>query len=552
MDLRTKKRKNILIVDDEPGTCTYLSEVVGASHNVDTASNTKEALEAIKQKPYDVVVVDYRMPDHNGIYLSGKIREFNPDTKVILMTGYGGHDVALEAIRSRVFDYVDKPFEEDNILDLIDNAIIHKNQEEERRRLIRIGQERETRLKMAQEQNVALQEALLDLSRTRDQLLQSEKLASLGVMAAGIAHELNNPLAIIQGMAHLIMRDKKATENTHQKARKILESSHRMQKIIEQMRLSGMESVAEDWETVQINDILSEAMESHEEKLNRAGISYRFSAGKGLPIIHAHSIKLHNVFQNLLNNSIQAFSEGSEEADKLITITTEVKAANGVTITFADNAKGIPPEHLGKIFDPFFTTRDAGQGSGLGLYIAYKIIKEHKGQINVASEEGQGTRLTIWLPEAGIDKETLPADRGLAKPMQEIADRLPRILILEDEDYLVDYLREVFEEVAELRTFQDPEAALKEIEEETVDLVLTDVKLPGISGLEVLRRVRAYKPDLPVILITGYAKSSNEIATATNLGVTEILTKPFDEPEKIRSTILRYLAHFKTPRPKAS
>ncbi|MFP5213506.1 MAG: sensor histidine kinase, partial [Acidobacteriota bacterium] len=240
------------------------------------------------------------------------------------------------------------------------------------------------------------EKAVLDAS-----LVQSSKMAALGKLAAGIAHEVNNPLAVIKEKVGWIKdllgeEDIKESENFQEfedAVRKIDFHVDRAKKVTH--RLLGfarrMEPINEE---VEINKVLEETIDFLRNEAHYRNIEIQSNYNAALPLTFSDSSQLQQVFLNILNNAIDAIGKEGN-----ITVETDQNEQEGeISIKISDNGPGIPTEKLGKIFDPFFTTKGVGQGTGLGLSISYSIMEKLGGRIIVASEVGKGTTFTIYVP----------------------------------------------------------------------------------------------------------------------------------------------------------
>jgi two-component system, NtrC family, sensor kinase len=236
---------------------------------------------------------------------------------------------------------------------------------------------------------------------SEDMVIQSSKMAALGKMAAGIAHEINNPLAVIgekAGWIKDLLADEDLSKSENFKefedaVKRIEHHVERAKKVTH--RLLGfarrMEPILEQ---VDINKTLNETVDFLENESRFRNIDIQVDPQTSLPTIMSDSSQLQQVFLNIINNAIDAIGKGGEIRIR----TSHLSTNNEIMIEIADNGPGIPKENLGKIFDPFFTTKEVGKGTGLGLSIVYSIIEKLGGRILVASEEGKGTTFTIYLP----------------------------------------------------------------------------------------------------------------------------------------------------------
>ena len=273
-----------------------------------------------------------------------------------------------------------------------------------------------------EEHNRTLEEKIIErtqqLEEAQAQLIQSEKMSAIGQLAAGVAHELNNPLGGILGYAQFTLE--KLRKNVPEKttAREIQSyikyvsdieiQARRCKSIVQNLLRFSRTSRTVDFEEVDINTILKETLTFIEHQLHMADIELRLSLADDLPKLRGNPSQLQQVFTNLILNAMHAMDGGG-----VLSITSRLSPALGefsgaVELIFSDTGCGIPPENLKKIFEPFFTTKEVGRGTGLGLSVSYGIIREHGGEINVASEPGRGTTFTIVLP---VQKPAPAADK---------------------------------------------------------------------------------------------------------------------------------------------
>jgi two-component system NtrC family sensor kinase len=227
-------------------------------------------------------------------------------------------------------------------------------------------------------------------------LRQADKLASIGQLGAGVAHEINNPLSLILGYTNLLRKECTANEQSKADLDIIYNNARLCKKIVEDLLYFSRQTTA-NHVPADMNKAVEIAAASLEETFRKGGVGITRDYDPSLPPLFADEEKMRRVFNNLLMNSFQAMKEGGR-----ITVKTEYdKEKNGVRIIFSDTGSGIPENLIGKIFEPFFTTKPTGQGTGLGLAVSYGIVKEHGGEISVESEEGAGTSFTLWFPLDG-------------------------------------------------------------------------------------------------------------------------------------------------------
>jgi PAS domain S-box-containing protein len=239
---------------------------------------------------------------------------------------------------------------------------------------------------------VAVGRDLTERRQLEAQLVQSAKMASLGVMAGGIAHELRNPLGIVSAAAQLLLERPNDVSLRTQAAQKIYAATERASLIIENL-LKFARPQDSRMQELDLRVVLEEALALLAHQISLQKVTVRKEFQPGLPLVYGNPDLLQQVFTNLILNACNAMGRGGA-----LTVFIGTDGPEGVEIRFRDTGRGISPDHLSKIFDPFFTTMPVGKGSGLGLSISYSIIQQHRGTIEVESQVGQGTTFTVRLP----------------------------------------------------------------------------------------------------------------------------------------------------------
>jgi PAS domain S-box-containing protein len=270
----------------------------------------------------------------------------------------------------------------------------------------------------------SLKKAYQELKHTQSQLVQSGKLASIGELAAGVAHELNQPLMVIRGNAQLVKRfitkGQYEIDDLLKKMEPIERNTKRMMNIIKHLRIFSRQSKSEYY-ALDVNQVIEESFLMVGEQLRLRNIEIKKSLDPNLPKIKGDTNQLEQVFLNLITNARDAITEKNEDqkpedekVDSIEIITkTSASEANLVEIYFKDTGKGIAESAKSSIFDPFFTTKEVGKGTGLGLSISYGIISEHNGQIEIADTGSQGTTFKVKLPIVGtkLNHESKPKEK---------------------------------------------------------------------------------------------------------------------------------------------
>ncbi len=361
---------------------------------------------------------------------------------------------------------------------------------------------------------------MTEKKRMEMQLLQSEKLSAVGTMISGVAHELNNPLTSIIGNAQLLSR-RDVPDDIRAKLDVILRESRRSAKIVGGLLAFAREHRPERMMT-DINEILTESLKLREYDLRVSNIDVRTSFADDLPENFVDPYQLQQVFINLINNARDALA-GQEQAALVI---RSYREDSLILVEFEDNGPGIPNDLINRIFDPFFTTKDVGKGTGLGLSMAYGIIHEHNGTIEVHSKPGKGSKFTI----------TLPLIEGGKTVREEIRAHIQAppgakgVLVVEDEASLRNLLSDALAEAGFLlETASTGEEAVSLLEIRHFDAVVSDIKMPGIGGRELYLYIQKHHPEIAekVIFITGdvLSKDTQSFLQITN---NRFIEKPFD------------------------
>ncbi|NNJ11682.1 response regulator [Chloroflexales bacterium ZM16-3] len=374
---------------------------------------------------------------------------------------------------------------------------------------------------------------LTDRRRLEQQLIQSEKLSAIGQLVAGVAHELNNPLTSVSGYAQLTLRDKGLSDDTRQDIEQIHTQAERAAKIVQNLLIFAREHTPER-SKVAINEVLKSALALQAYQLRVDNIAVELDLAPDLAATVADPHQLQQVFLNLITNARHAMVErGGRGTLTLRTRVVPPRAedegdAQMIQIEVGDTGIGIPERNLRKIFNPFFTTKPVGQGTGLGLSICFGIVKEHAGHIWAESQVGIGTRVMLTLPVRQISEEL--QEPALA-PAPEITEPEPsfNVLVVDDEEPVIRLISRLLNDLGHRSvTTLSAEEALRLLDRETFDVILTDVRMPSMSGFELLAAIRTRDPELAerMIFITGDTLSPttrDQLEQSGNL----YLPKPF-------------------------
>jgi signal transduction histidine kinase/CheY-like chemotaxis protein len=374
-----------------------------------------------------------------------------------------------------------------------------------------------------------------------EQLLQSEKVATMGSLLAGVAHELNNPLAVLMGHAQLLQRGAKAPSLV-QRAEKITVAAERCRRIVKNFLSLARQRPPERGGVV-LNQVVQDAVELLAYELRTDNVEVSLDLADDLPTLWADGHQLHQVLVNIVANAHQAMRR--RPAPRHMSITTRADpAGQRVHLEITDSGPGIPAEIRAKVFEPFFTTKPPGEGTGLGLSLCRGIVEEHGGAITVESEPGRGTTFTITLP-------VVPQPAGAGEP-DAAAALAPvgskAILVVDDEPDLAEILVEELEHDGHrVEIASNGAEALRRLERQAFDLVVSDTKMPGMDGMELYRELERRFPALRrrIIFVTG-----DVLDPAKQRFVEEtrapFLTKPFDLAD-LRRLVRQMVADRDTP-----
>ncbi len=394
---------------------------------------------------------------------------------------------------------------------------------------------------------VAIQGVARDVTERKlfeARLRQAQKMEAVGTLAGGIAHDFNNILFPVMGMAELLLQDVPKHSVAYENAKEILIAGRRGTDLVRQILAFSRRSEHKKG-VVRLQPLLDEVL-----RLARSTIPTNIEINRRIddhcgPVL-ANPTQVHQIVMNLLTNAYHAVEKtggniwvylravlvGANELPD-----SSLRPGRCALLTISDTGCGIKPEVMSKIFEPYFTTKEQGKGTGLGLAVAYGIVKEYGGDIKVYSELGQGTSFNIYLPLSDESPETAEEEKH---EQFEVGNE--RILLVDDEEVIVSLETQMLERLGYIVTpHSNSLDALEDfkISPESFDLVITDMSMPNMTGAQFAKKIISIRPDVPVIICSGYSEAINH-EKADEMGISGFLMKPIiisEMAKTVRGTI---------------
>jgi len=370
-----------------------------------------------------------------------------------------------------------------------------------------------------------------------EQLRQAQKMKAIGTLAGGIAHDFNNILTVIIPCTHLALEDAGANQGVRENLQQVLLAADRAKNLVQQI-LAFSRQQKQQRHIVEIDPIVKETHKLLRSALP-ATLQIVYEAEPNLPPVLADSTQIHQVLMNLCSNAEHALRgrQGRIEI-RLNAVTVDEPFARShpdlrpgphVRLSVSDNGSGMTEDVQKRIFDPFFTTKVPGEGTGLGLSVVHGIVKDHEGTILVRSQPGAGSTFEIYLPArimevADAIAPTNAGPRGTGE----------HILLVDDDAAVTRAISKTLEQAGyRVTAHTQPQTALDEFRfsPQAFDLVITDLSMPGLTGLQVSQQMLRLRPGLPIMLVTGFG-GEWEQGTLENAGIRKVVIKPF-HPQSI-------------------
>jgi PAS domain S-box-containing protein len=368
---------------------------------------------------------------------------------------------------------------------------------------------------------------ITDLKNMEEELRQAHKMESIGTLAGGIAHDFNNILGIIIGNSELALEDTPDWNPVHDRIQEIKTASLRAKDIVKQL-LSFSRKTKQAQQPLDIVPVIKESV-----KLIRSSMPSSIRIQETYPEncspVLADATQIHQVIFNLCTNAAHAMSRGNGVLEISVNNTArESVPGNYIELIVKDTGSGIDSKILEKIFDPYFTTKDFGKGTGMGLALVHGIVKNHGGHIHVESEPGKGTCFSLLFPAitASVLKEPEPFTKTHPGGTETL-------LFVDDEQSIVDMTKQILQKLGytvEAKT--SPQKALEVFKADPAhfDLVISDMTMPQMDGMTLSEKIKALRPDIPIIICTGHSSIEDE-KKASAAGIAAYALKPITMSE---------------------
>lgn len=386
----TSETVKLLVVDDEAAIRELLAISLNRrGYQVLTAATVAEAIEAAVAHQPELVLMDFQLPDGDGLAALQQIKSFHPSCSVIMATGHGNEELAVTLMKAGASEYLLKPFDMRTLPDRVD-AVRKLREVELANQALQV--EREQLLLQIEAWNDELQRRVQEkteaLHRAQLEIAQTEKLAALGYLAAGMAHEIRNPLNSISLFTQLLQQGADASEAGEYHS-KILKEVDRIDGIIRKL-VDAANRSRQFTDAVQLDQVVREALDIFAPQIEARQIRVILTCPQTIPPIKADRTELEQIFTNLLMNAI-------EELPQKGTLTIGISCCEGkIEVRVSDTGGGILPEHQDAIFKPFFSTKS--RGTGIGLPVARRIARLYHGDVSIEQTSTAGTTFLVTIP----------------------------------------------------------------------------------------------------------------------------------------------------------
>lgn len=513
----------LLLLEDDPIDADLVAATLSEAGLECTAKRVdtrRDFLAALETGDFDLILADYSIPGFDGMTALSLARQLTPDIPFLFVSATIGEELAIDAMHLGATDYVLKQ-RLGRLVPSVQRALRERDERRERKRA---------------------EEALAQSER---QFRQAQKMEAVGRLAGGIAHDFNNLLTVIMGYSHVLATELGRQHPLYTKIEETQKAGERAAMLVRQLLAFSRKQPLEP-KHLSLNNVVAN-LEGMLHRLIGADIRLVIRLDQGSSQVRADQAQLEQVLMNLVVNARDAMPNGGT----LTIETAQVELAKSplyhveplppgtyVKLSVGDTGSGMDRETQAHIFEPFFTTKDEGKGSGLGLSTVFGIVTQSGGAIDVTSRVGHGTRFDIFFPRVAAETHSATSPPVSSQP----AGGSETILLVEDDVSVRVLLRDALRKLGYrvIEATQGLEACLIASQElDRLDLLLTDMVMPGMGGRELAQHLMTIKPELRILFMSGFTDDVGILA-GHEQGTSGFLQKPFT-PELLARTVRKIL-----------
>jgi signal transduction histidine kinase len=506
-----KQPLNILHIEDSKDDSELIERLMitnGLPCELTRIETRSQIFDELEKNTYDLILADCKLPSFSGLQALEIAHALKPEIPFIFVSGTIGEETAIESLRNGATDYVLK----DRLSRLVPSV----------RRAMAEAEERY----MCRQLQLRLREA--------------GRLEAISTLSNGIAHDFNNILTIILGHASLLTMDYQKPERVLEISGTITEAAQRGSEIVQQLLAFARKSDGHI-APADLNDYINAHLCALREKLPPR-MNLVFTPSEKLPDILVDTSQLDRILSNLITNSVDAMQPGGTihlstkliVAAELPEVMMDHDKEDYVCLTVADTGKGIDSTTREHVFEPFFTTKDRGRGTGLGLPVVYGLMQAHRGFVDVKSEIGKGTTISLFFP---VPKQTSIISTPTALKTDPALSGSETVLVVEDEKDVSFFLETILQSHGyKVLCAEDADQAtdLFRKNKDKIKLVFSDIGLPKVDGISLCEKLREIKPQIPLILASGYPTKEYK-RRINELAAQAFLAKPYKTQDILRT-----------------
>jgi CheY-like chemotaxis protein/nitrogen-specific signal transduction histidine kinase len=515
-----REQPSILLIEDEPCLRHNLEVLLtGEGYRVSSAEDGAEGIQKLQEEPFDLVITDVVMPEVDGFQVMEYLKDYCPDAAVVAMTAYVSTESAIEALRRGAYDYLAKPFDIDLMQVVIKRALEKARMQKAFRHYMgKLERRVEERTHKLAEANTQLRKSMAELRATQEQLIQTERFRALGEVAAGAAHELGDSLAAIVGFAQILAKTSPTESRMRTQLEQIGEMAFRCHEMVQNLAQFPWKPTQQKAET-NLNELCERMLVGLTHQAQLTNLEVERQLDPNLPLAMVDPQQFLQASTHIALHACQTVM-GYRHGVRLV---VETAYDQGV-IRFAFRAEVHNPtsSQHSRPFKPLLTTKEVM--GGLGLSLAYGIIKEHEGQMSVHSSPGESVTYTVELPSHAF----LPSPTDPPADAIDVVGRT-RVLVIDADEKSLALLQEIIRHLGhDSEGTTSVQQALQKVAANDYGLIISDMHLPGMDGLHLYQQLKTLQSGLArrAIFITGGATSDELSIFLERVGCC-LVRKPF-------------------------